>query len=152
MALPNIFTPDVTESFIERINKLTLTTPAKWGTMNVSQMLAHCNVPYEMAYENIHPEPNVLMRFMLKLLVKPNVVNEAPYKQNIRTAPQFIMKGDRDFEKEKARLIGYLRQTQQMGADAFEGKRSHSFGPLNKVEWNNMFYKHINHHLNQFGV
>jgi ribonuclease HIII len=26
-----------------------------WGKMNAGQMLAHCNITYEMAYENIHP-------------------------------------------------------------------------------------------------
>ena len=36
--------------------------------------------------------------------------------------------------------------------DYFDGKESHSFGPLNKTEWNNMFYKHADHHLTQFGV
>jgi inhibitor of KinA sporulation pathway (predicted exonuclease) len=152
MALPNIFTPEVTETLIQRINQLTPETQAKWGKMNVSQMLAHCNVTYEMAFEDKHPKPNVMMRFVLKLLVKPTVTNETPYKHNNNTAPQFIITDARDFEKEKARLVAYMRKTQQMGADAFEGRQSHSFGPLKEHEWNNMYYKHLNHHLNQFGV
>ena len=43
-------------------------------------------------------------------------------------------------------------KTQELGEAHFEGKESHSFGPLNKTEWNNMFYKHADHHLTQFGV
>lgn len=58
----------------------------------------------------------------------------------------------KDFEKEKSKLIGYIKQTQEEGADSFDGKESHSFGVLNKAEWNNMFYKHLDHHLTQFGV
>ncbi|MCJ8164098.1 hypothetical protein MKJ04_04535 [Pontibacter sp. E15-1] len=31
-------------------------------------------------------------------------------------------------------------------------QESHSFGRLSSQEWNNMFYKHLDHHLSQFGV
>jgi hypothetical protein len=120
--------------------------------MSVDQMLAHCNVSYELIYEDIHPNPNVLMKFILKTFVKRVVTNEVPYKQNSSTAPEFIMKGNKDFEAEKKRLISYITKTQQLGESHFDGKESHSFGVMNKTEWNNMFYKHLNHHLTQFGV
>ena len=46
----------------------------------------------------------------------------------------------------------FIVKTQFLGASHFEGKESHSFGNLTSSEWNNMFYKHLNHHLEQFGV
>jgi hypothetical protein len=49
-------------------------------------------------------------------------------------------------------LTDFITKTQQLGENHFDGKNSHSFGVMNKTEWNNMFYKHLNHHLNQFGV
>ena len=49
-------------------------------------------------------------------------------------------------------LIQYIQKVQQLGEQHFDGKESLSFGTLNKTEWNNMFYKHIDHHLRQFGV
>jgi len=152
MALPNIFKKEVTDAVISRINKLTPATQPQWGKMTVSQMLAHCNVSYEMAFEDKHPKPNFLMGLILKALVKKKVVGEEPYKRSTPTAPQFIIKNEPDFEAEKARLIGYLEKTQQLGEEYFNGKESHSFGKLTITEWSNMFYKHINHHLTQFGV
>ena len=152
MALPNIFTTEVSSQVIGRINQLTANTNAKWGTMSVAQMLAHCNVTYEMVYDNIHKKPNAFVKLILKLLVKKAVLGEAAYKQNVQTAPQFIIKDDKNFEEEKQRLINFIIKTQQLGEAHFDGKESHSFGVLNKTEWNNMFYKHLNHHLNQFGV
>jgi hypothetical protein len=106
----------------------------EWGKMTVAQMLAHCNVTYEMLYENKHPRPNGLVKFMLKLFVKKGVVNEVPYPKNSRTAPQFVILETKEFEKEKARLIDYIYKTQQLGASYFEGKESHSFGRLNSKE------------------
>jgi Protein of unknown function (DUF1569) len=152
MPIPNIFNKEVTSAIIERVNKLTPSTQPLWGKMSVAQMLAHCNVSYEMVYENIHPKPNAFMRFILKLLVKSKVVGEAPYGRNGQTAPQFIIKETKDFNTEKTRLKDFLVKTQQLGEDYFEGRESHSFGALTKTEWNNMFYKHLDHHLTQFGV
>jgi hypothetical protein len=150
--MKNIFDINITNELIERINQLTSSTTPQWGKMSVAQMLSHCNVTYEMAFEDKHPKPNAFMKFILKLLVKRNVVSEKPYKHNGQTAPQFIIKDDKDFETEKKRLISYITKTQQLGASHFEGKESHSFGPLNQTEWNNMFYKHLDHHFRQFGV
>lgn len=152
MALPDIFTKQVADGIIARINNLAATTQPKWGTMSVGQMLAHCNVTYEMVYENKHPAPKGLMKLILKLFVKKIVVGEATYKQNSRTAPAFLITTEKDFEAEKGRLIAYINKTQQLGGSAFNNKESNSFGPLSTIEWNNMFYKHLDHHLRQFGV
>ncbi|RPE12431.1 DUF1569 domain-containing protein [Chitinophaga lutea] len=152
MELPNIFTQPVAQDIIRRINLLQPGTTAQWGKMNAGQMLAHCNVQYELVYDDNHPKPGFVMRFILRSFVKKIVTSAQPYKQNAQTAPAFIIKGDRDFDREKTRLIGYIRQTAELGEHAFEGKVSHSFGALSKNQWNNLFYKHLNHHLTQFGV
>ncbi|MEO9887137.1 MAG: DUF1569 domain-containing protein [Balneola sp.] len=150
--MKDIFSPEVNQEIIDRINKLTPSTEPDWGKMNVSQMLAHSNVTYEMLYETKHKKPGLVKKLLLKALVKSVVVSEKPYKKNNPTAPEFKIVGGRDFEKEKKRLIDYLNRTQKLGRDHFDNKESHSFGKLSADEWNNMFYKHIDHHLTQFGV
>ncbi|NJX14133.1 DUF1569 domain-containing protein [Tamlana crocina] len=150
--MKNIFDLKETNAVINRINKLKPDTQPLWGKMSVDQMLAHCNVTYEMAYEDKHPKPNGFTKFMLKLFVKNTVVGDKPYKKNSRTAPQFLVTDTKNYVQEKARLTDYLVKTQKLGADYFDGKESHSFGKLTKTEWNNMFYKHLDHHLSQFGV
>jgi hypothetical protein len=151
MALPSIFLAPVADDVIKRINTLTAETKPLWGKMNVAQMLAHCNVSYEMTYENKHPKPNAFMKLILKLLVKNKVVSEKPYPRNNPTAPAFLMTTEKDFGVEKSRLIAYIQKTQQLGEKEFDGRQSLSFGPLSITEWNNMFYKHLDHHLTQFG-
>ncbi|WP_281233359.1 DUF1569 domain-containing protein [Flavobacterium gelatinilyticum] len=150
--MKNIFSKTDSEEFIDRINQLGVDSQPLWGKMSVDQMLAHCNVMYEMVYENIHPKPNAFLRFILKSFVKSKVVNETSYSRNIRTAPQFIITGDRDFQIEKERLIRYITKTQELGTNEFEGKESLSFGRLTSKEWSNMFAKHLDHHFSQFNV
>ena len=90
--MKNIFNKSEATEVINRIQKLNGNTRALWGKMSVDQMLAHCNVTYELAYENKHPKPNAFKKFILTLLVKKLVVNEVPYKKNGQTAPEFVIK------------------------------------------------------------
>jgi len=152
MALPIVYNKEEAQKLINRINQLTPQTSAKWGKMNVAQMLAHSNVTYEYVFDERADKPNFLMKIILKLFLKKIVTNETPYKQNSGTAPAFIIADVRDFEKEKTRLINYINNVVVKGASFFEGKESVSFGVMNATEWNNLMYKHINHHLEQFGV
>jgi hypothetical protein len=153
MALPNIFSKEISEGAIQRINKLEPATQPQWGKMNVAQMLAHCCIAYEMVYEaDKRPKPSFFMKFILKSVVKKIVTTEVPCKRNGRTSPAFLITDSREFEVEKSRLTAYINKTRELGAAHFDQKVSHSFGTLNTTEWNNMFYKHLDHHLTQFGV
>jgi hypothetical protein len=150
--MKNVFDPAVTAELIHRIEQLNPQSPALWGKMSVDQMLAHCCVAYEMAFTDKHPKANPVMRFLLKNFVKKGVVNEVPYKKNLPTAPAFRIKNEKNFAEEKGRLIAFLEQTLAAGEVGFEGKESPSFGAMTAKEWNNLLYKHLDHHLTQFGV
>lgn len=149
----NLFDEKTLNDTLQRIDKLNATTKPHWGKMNSAQMLAHCSVAYEFVYEpERFPPLKGFPKFLVKVFVKDAVVGEKPYKRNSRTAPEFLIKDEKDFKSEKERLINYLRKTQELGEAHFHNKESRSFGPLTKTEWNIMFAKHLDHHLTQFGV
>lgn len=150
--MKNIFDLNVSNEVIERINKLSNSTTPSWGKMDVAQMLAHCNVTYEFLYEDKHPKPNPIAKFFLKLFVKNIVCGDKPYKKQSQTAPTFLIKEKKIFDTEKTKLIENILKTQKLGESYFDNRESHSFGKLTVKEWNNMFYKHLDHHLSQFGV
>ena len=151
--MKNLFEEKAAQEAIDRIHKLDPSMKPQWGKMSVAQMLAHCSVAYDFVYEEAkYPKPGSFVRFLLKLFVKDTVVGEKPYKRNSRTAPEFLITDERNFETEKKRLIDHIIHTQKLGEDYFHNKESRSFGPLTKTEWNIMFSKHLDHHLKQFGV
>ena len=150
--MKNIFEKLVTDGIIERINKLSPDSRPVWGEMSVAQMLAHYSVSYELIYEDKHPRPNGFIRFLLRSFVKDSVVNDKPYKKNSRTGPAFLITDEKEFMSEKERLVNYIIRTYELGAVHFDLKESHSFGKLSLTEWSNTFYKHLDHHLNQFSV
>jgi hypothetical protein len=152
MNFENIYDANEMAQLQSRINNLTESTAAQWGKMSVDQMLAHCNVAFEMTYDNNHAKPNFFVGFILKTFIKNGVVGPAPYKKNSGTAPAFIIKDRRDFGAEKQRVLNYLNKTQKLGREHFENKESINFGKMSSGQWSTMFYKHLDHHLTQFGV
>lgn len=150
--MKNIFDKNVTEGLISRINQLTPETQNQWGKMSVDQMLAHVNVAYDMTFTDKYPKPKGFKKLIIKLFAKNQVVGEKPYTKNGRTAPEFIITDERNFAQEKSKLVDYLNKVQSLGEAHFDGRESHAFGKLTKKEWSNLFYKHLDHHLRQFGV
>ncbi|MGB1019241.1 MAG: DUF1569 domain-containing protein [Chitinophagales bacterium] len=150
--IANTFDASVKEDNLNRLEKLTVTSKPNWGKMNASQMLAHLNVPYKMALDENTTINRGFKRFIISLLAKKQVVSEKPYPKNGRTAPEFIIADERDFEKEKTLLINNINEVFEKGTAYFNGKESASFGPLSEKEWSNLFQKHINHHFEQFGL
>ena len=151
--MQNVFDAQDAQEYINRINNLTPETQRKWGKMSVDQVLAHLNVAYDLTFTpEKFPKPSFIAKFLLSKFVKPKITNEIPYKQSLPTSPVFIIADERNFEEEKAKLIGNIQRVQQLGREAFEGKENINFGKMTAQCWNNMFAKHLNHHLDQFGV
>ncbi len=151
--MQNVFDAKDAQEYINRINNLTPETQRKWGKMSVDQVLAHLNVAYDLTFTpEKFPKPNFIAKFLLSRFVKPKITNENPYKPSLPTSPVFIIADERNFEDEKAKLIGNIQRVQQLGREAFEGKENINFGKMTAQCWNNMFAKHLNHHLDQFGV
>ncbi|MFA4980589.1 MAG: hypothetical protein WC589_23980, partial [Sphingobacterium sp.] len=113
--MKNIFDKTVSDEVIARIQNLNPDSSAQWGKMTVDQMLAHCNVIYELIYEDKYPKPTGLKKLLLKWFVKNLVVNEKPYKRNNPTATEFLVTSRRDFEIEQRRLIDYIKKTLELG-------------------------------------
>ena len=78
MNIPNIFSKEATEALVERVTKLNNTQATNWGKMDVAQMLAHCNVTYEMAFDQNFKKSSPFIRFILKNLVKKGIVTHSP--------------------------------------------------------------------------
>lgn len=150
--MKDLFTIEVTAETIHRIEQLRPDTQPQWGKMNVAEMLAHCCVPFEFVYTAKFEKIGPIKKFLLKALVKPRAVNENPYPKSMGTTPEFIVAKKQDFKRQEERLVAFIKKFQNEGKNAFEGRDYRNFGKLTAQEWNNLFYKHTDHHLTQFGV
>lgn len=152
MALPDLFSATDVQHLIQRIDQLTPATQALWGKMNVAQMVKHCTISFEQALEKNNQRPPAMMRWMLQLFFRKSMVNEVPYKQNLPTAPAFKIVDQPTFQNEQLKLKALILEFSARGRQHFEGKPQLTLGKLSALEWNNLMFKHIDHHLRQFGV
>lgn len=149
MEVKNLFDPAVKQEIIDRINKLTPQTNPQWGKMNVAQMLAHVQKPIGIALGTHQPKGSFLLR-LIGPLFKSKLWDENPYKHSLPTDPTFIMTGEeKDFEKEKSVLLNMINS---FSKETIVSEQHPVFGKLSKDNWSKATWKHLDHHLRQFGV
>lgn len=151
MALPDIFDSAVTARLVARIEALALDQVPRWGTLTPARMLAHCCILYDQI-EGRHDGGPWVVRLIGRLFMKGKAVGEAPFPENLATPRAAQILEDRDFVVEQARLVALITRVHGRGALALEGFPSPVFGPLSAREWSNLVWKHLDHHLRQFGV
>lgn len=139
------------EALLGRIARLAPDAVPKWGKMNGAQMCAHCAEIAEVAHGKALEGTPFFIRLMGGL-IKKMVLKEKPYPRGSKTHPQFVISGSEDLEEQKARLLKVLESMHSAGRAA-AGETSHPiFGAMTPDEHGWLTYKHLDHHLTQFGL
>jgi len=147
----NLFEQDAVEEVCGRIDRLTPATERQWGKMNVAQIMAHCSGVFDMASGKVNL-PRVWFGWILGPLVKPIYTNDKPFSRNSPTDKTLVINDERDFSRERERLKTCIHEF-HAGGEAECTRHPHPFfGPLTPAEWARGMYKHLDHHLRQFGA
>jgi hypothetical protein len=141
----NLHDADTRAAVRARIEALDAGAQPAWGRMNVAQMLAHCAEVMEVMNGKELKGTPLFIR-VLGPLVKGVVLSTKPYSKNSPTHPQYVKAGTEDFERSRARLLAALDSTSPR---AF---RHPIFGQLTAEQAGWASWKHLNHHLEQFGA
>jgi hypothetical protein len=149
--MKNLFQPESVDEVMARIDTLQPATQRLWGKMDVAQMMAHCSAALDMAAGRLNP-PRIFVGRVLGPLFKPIYTNEKPFSQNNPTDPQLVVSDQRDFLREQEQLKAKIRQFRD-GGEAQCTRHPHPFfGALTPQAWSRGMYKHLDHHLRQFGA
>jgi hypothetical protein len=149
--MKSLFDAAVYNEIETRIAQLAPQSPAQWGKMQVAQMLAHCKEAFKVPLSDT-PLPRMFMGRIVGWMFKAQLFGEKPFKKGLPTSPAFIIKDERSLETEKQQLNQLITQFHKTGPDHI-GRFPHPFfGKLSKEEWGKGMYKHLDHHLQQFGV
>lgn len=149
--MKNLHDNAVLQEVIARLNTLRPDSQRQWGKMNVSQMLAHCSNALEVTLGERTTKQG-LMGKIFGPLAKKSITSEKPFSRNLPTDPGFVIVDPVDFDKEKIRLIDKLTRVSQMDPLKTAAARHPFFGKMTADEWNRLNYKHLDHHLHQFGA
>ena len=150
--MKNLFEPTRAEEVKERLARLRPDSARQWGKMSPAQALAHCSTAMEWAVGD-RLAPRMFLGRILGGMIKPKVVgNDEPMRRNSPTVPTLVVADERDLAKERERLRGLIDRF-AAGGPAGCTKHPHSFfGRLTPEEWAILLYKHLDHHLRQFGA
>lgn len=149
--MKTLFSPEAVTEIENRLNKLSPDSKALWGKMTADQMLAHCTGGFELATGE-NKAPRLLIGRLIGGLIKPFYTNDKPFKKNSPTDPSLRITDQRNFDKEKQKLQKAVQSFHKGGESICTSHPHPFFGKLTPREWGIGMYKHLDHHLSQFGV
>lgn len=149
--MKSLFDTKTNEEIISRINLLTTDSKNQWGKMSVSQMVTHAQRPLLVAFGELKLKRG-LIGILFGTMAKKSLVKPEPFKRNLPTDPNFIVREQREFEQEKQKLIELVKRFAASGPAGLSQEPHPFFGKLTVAEWDILQAKHLDHHLRQFGV
>lgn len=132
-----------------RLDALTPASQARWGKFSVDGMLCHLRESARMASGAL-PVPDVGKKAFQSFPLKHLLLYVLPFPKGAPTAPLLLAPSPEEF--------GEARRQLQEALDTFLHEELRPapphplFGLLTRKEWGTLVYKHIDHHLRQFGV
>jgi hypothetical protein len=137
-------------ALLSRMHSLTASSTARWGKMNVIEMLRHLHLSARMALGE-YPVASVNKRPFQMFPLKHLILYVLPFPKGAPTARELYPDGATSFDEERALVVNLLEQI--AAGPAERTWPAHPlFGPLSWREWGAVTYKHVDHHLKQFGA
>ncbi|MCK0160653.1 DUF1569 domain-containing protein [Allomuricauda sp. F6463D] len=150
--MKSLFNNEAHEEIISRINKLSDASEGQWGKMKVAQMLHHCQYPLKISLGRYNPDnkPNPMLK-LAGIFFKKSLYNDKPWRHGLPTAKGLIVVDEKIFTEEKEVLID-LTNDFHLEKNRKSWDPHPVFGSFTHEQWGQMQYKHLDHHLRQFGV
>lgn len=139
-------------ALVTRIQALTPDSQRRWGQMTMGQMLVHCTDQLRVS-RGEKAVTSLRIPGFLKPLVKWFFVTRLKrFKPNMQTLKELDSKAgmtpSTTFEADRQTLLDLLNPAKY----SLSGIEHPVFGHLSHKEFGQVTWKHLDHHLRQFGV
>jgi len=136
------------ELLLERLRRVPRDAKPLWGSLDAPRMLCHTADVMRIALGELPSKPahSVLSRTIGKFMVV-NTGLQAP-RGKIETAPEMMTSVPKSWDADLAACVELVERVGRGSPRAVHP----AFGPLSPDEWGRMCWKHLNHHLVQFGA
>src|SRR5579862_5065071 len=150
--MKNLFEATSVKEVKERMALLRPDSKRLWGKMNAPQAVAHCSAGLELALGDRTP-PRMFVGRLIGWIVKLLALKEdEPMRRNSPTIPELVVQDERDLNTERDQLLALIDRFATAGPEGCTEHPHSFFGRLSPDEWAILMYKHLDHHLRQFGV
>jgi uncharacterized protein DUF1569 len=133
---------------LARLERLGPDAKPAWGTLDAPRMLCHLGDQLRVALGEIPtvPQHTWLMRTLVKFVVVHTGFKPPPGK--VKTAPEMLTSRPASWQDD---LDACKQLASRVGSGAANAEHP-AFGRLTPEEWAKLCWKHMDHHLRQFGV
>ena len=150
--MTTVFDQSTRAELIRRINTVDETSTARWGQMNVYQMLRHCTL-WESWIQGRPPRiyrQTLIGRVFGRMALRGMTKDDKPLARNIPTTRAFkIDETTVDVAAERRTWAALVEAYEHYSNDDF----IHDFfGRMTREQVGQLAYKHTDHHLRQFGA
>jgi hypothetical protein len=134
-------------SILQRLRRLHPSAQRRWGTLTAPNMVCHLADQLRVALGDVPAKrvDTLPRRTLLKWLVVYSPLRPPPGK--IETAPEMLIAGPTTWSQDVdavERLVARMAAAPTTAIHPF-------FGPLTHGGWGRISWKHLDHHLRQFG-
>jgi len=152
--MKTVFDKTVRNELLNRVQQLHGNSKAQWGKMDVVQMARHCNkwnswVLGKGNYRNHVYKQDLLGKIFGQMALRSNTKNEKPMGKNMPAGAFVIKQTGGNLETEKAQWAQLVGEYAHYANDRFVHD---FFGKMSKEQIGIFAYKHLDHHLRQFGA
>lgn len=148
--MKSIFDPSTEQAIIARIQSLSVDSKALWGKMNVLQMVEHGILCEDMYLGKNQVKRVLIGRLLGSTMLKMVLKNDKPFSKGTPTAKELTpIDNTQDLEAMKATWISKIQENRDKPMPQFVHP---FFGNMNKAQIGLLNFKHVDHHLRQFGV
>jgi hypothetical protein len=151
--MKNLLDSQTVESLVQRVHQLGPDTKPQWGSMTATEMLLHCNKIHQQLLSpstTQKKKKTSLKQYAVRwvvLYIMPHFPKGAQAPKQMHTKGTIT---NADFEAQKQQFIEIVRRFPEHTAPI--AHRHPYFGNLNTKQWGRAGWKHVDHHLRQFGV
>jgi len=149
--MQTIFDSATRDELLRRVDAVNAGSTRQWGKMSAAQMLEHTARALEVATGR-KPATQAFVGKAISWIFKKYFLSEKPFFKNGPTVPALIVHDEPELEAARERVKTLIRELSASGEKACDGRVHGFFGPLTGAEWGVSQYKHVDHHLRQFGA
>ena len=149
--MQTLFDPADLRTLLARIESLQPDSARRWGKMEPAQALAHLAIAMDGACDTA-AQKQLLIGRLLSPFILGMALGEKPFGKGSPTDPTYVVPDARDFAKEKARLLEGIDRFVRRGSGQASYPVHPFFGRLSGAQWGRLTWKHLDHHLRQFGA
>jgi hypothetical protein len=151
--MKNLFEPTTAQEVNTRLRSLTPGRQPLRGRMTPAQATEHCAIAMEWAVNDTAPPRGPLPARILGRIIKPLALgNNDPMRRNSPTAKSLIVLHEPELDAAKNRLTILIDRFATAGPAGCTSHPHPFFGNLTPDQWAILMYKHLDHHLRQFGA